>query len=43
MNKKEQIKQSDRARQYGKAIMDDDLSDADEYGSESDSDVEMDN
>jgi hypothetical protein len=43
MNKKEQLKQSDRARQYGKAIMDDDLSDADEYGSESDSDVEMDN
>ncbi len=41
MSKNERLKQSDRARQYGKAIIEDDLSDADEYGSESDEDVVM--
>ncbi len=43
MGKQELNMQSDRARQYGEAIVEDDLSDADEYGSESDSDVELDN
>jgi hypothetical protein len=42
MGKQELNMQSDRARQYGEAIVEDDLSDADEYGSESDSDVELD-
>lgn len=43
MSKEERKKQSDRARQYGQAIIEDDLSDADEYGSESDEDVSLDN
>ncbi len=41
MSRSERKKQSDRARQYGMAIDEDSLSDADEYGSASDSEVDM--